>query len=155
MVVGSNMDGVELYEPSNGAWYATGKLGTPRSMNPTTSLADGRVLVAGGYSVKALPSSPLLGTAELYDPTTQVWSSTGDLTEAGYNHTATLLPDGRVLVVGGGTTTGFSHTTELFDTVTRTWAATGGLFSFRYGTTAPVLKKGRVRRAVGDQQNAR
>lgn len=155
MVVGSNMDGVELYEPSNGAWYATGKLDMPRSMNPTTSLADGRVLIAGGYSVKALPSSPLLGTAELYDPTTQVWSFTGDLTEARYNHTATLLPDGRVLVVGGGTNTGFSHTAELFDPVTRTWAPTGSLFSFRYGHTATLLTNGRVLVAGGYTNAAR
>src|SRR3546814_17344433 len=63
--------------------------------------------------------------------------------------------DGRVLVVGGGTNTGFSHTTELFDPVTRTWATTGGLFSFRYGHTATLLTTGRVLVAGGSKNAPR
>ena len=56
---------------------------------------DGRVLVTGGSDGAPLAS------AEVYDPTAGVngeWSATGNLTRSRLDHTATLLPDGRVLV---------------------------------------------------------
>jgi hypothetical protein len=59
-------------------------------------LADGRVLVAGGFNGVTLAS------AEVYTPATGLWSVTGTMTSIRYVHTANLLPDGRVLVAAGG-----------------------------------------------------
>lgn len=59
-----------------------------------TLLSDGRVLVAGGDSMTA-PAS-----AELYDPVSRSWTTTGGMTQARSGHTATLLRDGRVFVAG-------------------------------------------------------
>jgi hypothetical protein len=54
------------------------------------------VLVVGGAG-----ASGVLSSAEVYDPAIGVWSGTGSLNQARRSHTATLLNDGKVLVVGG------------------------------------------------------
>src|SRR5262249_12374405 len=57
---------------------------------------NGKVLVAGGINF-----SNTLSSAELYDPATGLWTATGSMTTVRVGHTATLLPNGKVLVAGG------------------------------------------------------
>jgi hypothetical protein len=71
-------------------------MSTARSNHTATLLADGRVLVAGGYN------GAYLSSAELYDPATDSWSAAAPMSTAREYHTATLLPGGQVLVAGGG-----------------------------------------------------
>ena len=112
---------VSEFWAGEGSWSLTGALGTPRSAHTTTLLQDGRVLVAGGR-VSAGGGVPL-ASAELYDPVTETWRSTGPLAAARWSHTATLLPDGRVLVAGGySATTTLLSSAELFDPATGTWS---------------------------------
>ena len=59
-------------------------------------LANGKVLVAGGFN-----ASSYLTSAELYDPASGTWTTTGSLNTARGWHTATLLPNGKVLVAAG------------------------------------------------------
>ena len=70
-----------------------------------------------------------------YDPVTQVWSPTGALTVGRFGHTANLLPDGKVLVVGGFVASGKANSAEVYDPATGTWAPTGSLF---YDRTADM-----------------
>lgn len=91
-----------LFDPVSGSWSPTGLLGEGRRLHSVTLLRGGRVLVAGGVSgALSHPSRPL-ATAEVYDPETGAWTRTGSMGEARYGHSADLLPDGRVLVAGGG-----------------------------------------------------
>jgi hypothetical protein len=59
-------------------------------------------------------------------------------------HTATLLPDGRVLVVGGGNGTGPTASEELWDPATATFSRAGSLAGARMMHTATLLPDGRV-----------
>ncbi len=81
-------------------------------------------------------------------PTGAGWSATGNLSAARYRHTATVLPNGRVLVAGGlgPYMTGLSSA-ELYDPTTRTWTETGSLIGMEYAydvPTATLLSDGRV-----------
>src|SRR5690348_7076472 len=77
---------------TSGQWNFTGSLLAPRNGHTATLLADGEVLVAGGYDRAALAG------AELYDPGLGTWTVTASLHTNRFSHTATLLTDGRVLV---------------------------------------------------------
>jgi hypothetical protein len=76
------------------------------------------------------------------------WSSASSMSTGRYYHTATLLNDGRVLVVGGYVgSTGFGHslqTADIYDPATNTWSATGSMGTVRWGHTATLLADGRV-----------
>ena len=92
------------------SWTATGSMITPRYGHTAVSLADGRVLVAGGYTNR----NDILASAELYDPATGSWTATGSMVSHAGSFTATLLRDGRVLVTGNGYE-GVSASAELYD----------------------------------------
>ena len=72
-----------------------------RSSETATLLHDGRVLIAGGYNCAPAGADGTWASAELYDPATGTFSLTGSMAAPRQQHTATLLTDGRVLVVGG------------------------------------------------------
>src|SRR5262245_13655301 len=91
--------GMVVVQPSagqDGTWTITGSLHTARLFHTATVLSDGKVLVAAGTDSDFF----VLGSAELYDPASGTWTTTGSLTARAF-HTATLLPDGKVLVAGG------------------------------------------------------
>ena len=89
-----------VYDPASGTWTATGNMNTARLAQAATLLPDGRALVSGGRSDGG-PGSATYASVELYDLDTRLWTPIADMTASRSGHTATLLPDGRVLVVGG------------------------------------------------------
>ena len=139
----------ELYDPAVGTWSDTGSLNTAREFHTATLLPNGKVLVAGGLGDTGF--SGILSSAELYDPSSGTWSGTGSLTTAREFQTATLLPNGKVLVAGGAIDfdRNSSASAELYDPASESWTATGSLNTARYSNTTTLLPNGRVLVAGG------
>jgi hypothetical protein len=78
------------------------------------------------------------------------WSTLASLITARYNHTATLLLSGKVLVTGGASTTGVLASAELYDPLTNTWTGAGTLAAARQNHTATLLNSGKVLIAGGN-----
>ena len=138
----------ELYDPSTGSWTATGSMTAPRIHHTATLLPDGKVLVAGGYWVSDAERVGL-ASVELYDPSTGSWTATGSMDTPRFLHTATLLPDGRVLVAGGDSGSVTLASAELYDPSTGSWAATGSMHEGRAAHAAVLMSDGRVLVAGG------
>ena len=113
----------DLFDPNTGTFRPAGLLTSARYGHAAALLPDGHVLVVGG-SATADPTSAL-ATAELYDPGTGTFRPTGSMTTARGLHTATLLPEGRVLVVGGHDGSQAVASTEIHYPDTGTFGPTG------------------------------
>ncbi|EPH41321.1 kelch repeat-containing protein [Streptomyces aurantiacus] len=139
----------ELYDPATRAWTASGSMAGPRAGHSAALLSDGKVLVAGGTTVRSAQTTKALRTAEVYDPATGTWSAAGDMTEARTGHTAVPLSGGAVLVCGGTAPVGTAAEPalafcELYDTTTKKWTPTGSLRAARSHHQATPLSGTKV-----------
>ena len=141
----------ELYNPATGTWTNTSSLNEPREFHTATLLPNGKVLVAGG--VKFTAYGPFVVPSRLYNPTNDTWSYAGVSDGGRYYHTATLLANGKVLIVGGIVMTSFGlllgKSAVLYNPVTDTSVFTGSLSTERTYHTATVLPNGKVLVAGG------
>lgn len=167
----------ELFDPVRGTWRLTTAGGALTQMaryrmEHTATLLDppachapagpparypcGQVLVTGGFGIPGEADGR--AGAELYDPAAGTWTAlAGQLGEGRALHTATLLPNGRVLVAGGSSSSSaFVAGAEVFDPQRSTWAAAPPMGVGRVFHTATLLRTrcgtncGRVLVAGGD-----
>jgi len=139
------LSSAELFDPATGSWAPAGSLATGvRYAHTATLLLNGQVLVVGGYGA----GTSTLATAELYTPSTititgftsGTWTQTGSLAIARTIHTATLLPNGKVLVMGGLDAFGNAlSSTELYDPGTGLWTTTSSLVTARDNFTSTLI----------------
>lgn len=149
---GSPLDTAELYNPATGAWTMTGSLTKAREGHTATLLPNGKVLVVGGVDFVTIYGEGYMASVELYDPEGGTWAATGSLVTPRAGHTATLLPNGKVLVAGGINLDGFLTTAELYDPQSEIWTVTGNLDTARGYHTATLLSDGEVLVVAGFNQ---
>jgi hypothetical protein len=142
----------ELYNPSTGVFCPTGNMNAVRQDASATLLDNGKVLIAGGDGVGVGFVSEL-SSAELYNPATGIFTSTGSMSTARELHSATRLADGRVLVAGGRTGTRNNETefasAEIYNLATGTFTSAGNMSTARVFHTAILLNNGLVLVAGG------
>jgi hypothetical protein len=149
----------EVFDPASGLFSATGSLVQARAHHTVTLLPNGKVLVLGGTQIAApvgggAASAPVsLDSAEIYDPSKGSFHTAGKLLIARDSHSATLLPDGTVLVAGG-----YSHgfdgdaqpewntmfVAELFDPASSVSTTAASLAGDRAEHVATMLNNGEV-----------
>lgn len=125
------------------------KMTTKRATHTATLLPDGKVLIAGGFREEGTFEIPI-ASAEIYDPQTNTFTQTGKMNEARSGHTATLLPNGLVLIAGGWGVNGRTSTTELYDPQAGKFHYAASMASQRASMTATLLKNGLLLIAGGD-----
>jgi hypothetical protein len=146
-----------IYDPKTESWSKSGLLGIARTAAAGAVLRDGRVLVMGGYFVNGAssttpgnvrlaafhpdfadvdipPFASALATAEIFDPSSGTWSSTGPMVYARSDADAVTMADGRVLVFGSNSPgngvevdDNAQRTAEIFDPATGKFTLTGPL----------------------------
>ena len=140
----------QVFDPLTGTFAL---IATPlhfHSSHAATLLKDGRVLVTGGGGQGG--KRPFSVFAELYDPATNTWTDTGEMGQARFAHTSTLLNDGRVLVTGGQL--GFSApmvSSEIWNPATGTWSPTANMIFPRSDHDVTLLPDGRLLAIGGDE----
>lgn len=132
---------------SQPGWTAASSMTYTRARHTATLLPDGNVLVTGGTTGA---STAAISTSETYYPASKRWVSTAQtMNIPRQNHTATLLPDGNVLVAGGSSTGTYTNTAEIYIATAAVWRSVGDMPSGRSQHTATLLKNGKVLVAGG------
>jgi hypothetical protein len=138
----------EIYDPETGLFSRTDNMTTARESHTATLLKDGRVLITGGHKGRRTDII-IYSSAELYDLSIGRFLPAGNMSVRRHKHDATLLSDGRVLVVGGSDERdrdGAYVSAEIYDPSTGRFSAAANMNVRRYkhrGTTV-LLPTGEV-----------
>ncbi len=129
----------------------TRMMSTPRAVHRATVLEDGTVLFTGGCTLPGCGGFERARASEIYDPPTSRFRSGPSMTAPRAGHSATLLADGRVLLIGGYPGEGLPavSSAEVFDPAEGSFRSVGRLSVGRADHTASLLPDGRVLVAGG------
>ena len=120
-----------------------------RAAHTATPLPDGRVLIAGGCTLDSCEMGDDGASAELYDPREGSFVRTARMGAQRVSHTATSLPNGKVLLAGGWDSDGVLASAELYDPATEAFSPTGTMTAHRAAHTATLMPDGKVLIAGG------
>ena len=129
-----------VFDPVASAFSPIVALEKTRKNHSATLLKDGRVLIVGG--TRGGIDNELTGRNLIYEPSSNAFAEAGDLQVDRWGHTTVLLPDGRVLIVGGHTGSEHANLAEMYDPDTNTFWPAGT--SAIWPAAALLLPSGRV-----------
>jgi len=158
--------GAALYDPTTNSWTAAAAPHSPSHHGQTaTLLPTGNVLLLGGWKSETVFESgrgvearySVSGSAEEFEPATNTWRSAAPMGQVRADQTATLLPNGTILVTGGLAEIsqgGIGHSralasAEIYDPTTNTWRTVASMYLPRGQQTATLLPDGDVLVAGG------
>jgi hypothetical protein len=101
IVGGDTTQAAEIFDPATGTFSPTGSMSIARGALSATVLPSGQALVAGGVITLPDGGPGTTNVVEIYDPVSGAFSPAAFMIQARQQHTATLLPNGQVLVTGG------------------------------------------------------
>jgi N-acetylneuraminic acid mutarotase len=148
---GELLSSVEIFDPAASKWTTVAPLSVPRLGHTLTLLTNGTVLATGGTSAETAAGAGGGQTirpdasAEIYDVQSNRWTTTsGGMSTPRFEHTATALDDGRVLIVGGqgppiSGIAGPLASTEIYDPAVDSFRKSNDLSEARYNHAALKL----------------
>lgn len=145
VTMGDTLSLTEIYDPVENSWSTASELNRARLGHRATLLPDGRVLVTGGTTVE---EGDLLGpetTAEIYDPISNEWTLIATELVPRKDHSAVLVPGGKVILIGGGDPIGTGVLpVESYDIENDQWAVISYLPEGRNLLTVTPLRDGSI-----------
>jgi hypothetical protein len=143
----------EIYDPATGTFSPTGDMSVARESHTITKLQDGRVLITGGHRGRHA-AIVIYDSAEIYDPSTGRFTTTGRMNVPRHKHDAVLLADGRVLITGGSDESddqGAYTSAEIYDPASGAFSMVSSMPTIRYKHigTSLLLENGQVLIAGG------
>ncbi len=141
----------EVFDPNLGEWMRTASMARKTFANTATVLFDGTVLFTGGFGMSRTKGGITPGS-EVFDPKSNEWRKAPDTVHGRMGHTSTLLPDGRVITIGGSTAEGPANTAEYMEPETWLWSEITPMSVERSQHTATLLTDGRILVAGGSTQ---
>ncbi len=156
LATGAPLASAEIYDPATDSWAPTAPMSVPRLGHSLTPLDDGRVLAAGGSALESDGAAGggqtirTVATSEISDPEAGTWSAAAEMGTPRFEHTATLLGDGRVFMVGGlGPTEGAEQelplrSTEFYDPAADAFVSSTDLTEGRANHAAALLNDNAV-----------
>ena len=141
---GDGNNTAELYDPVTRSFtLLASRMVSPRGGHAAVLLPNGKVLLAGGFN---RGTGTLVSDAELFDPFTRTFSAvTGRMVLVSQSMTATLLPNGKVLLAGGSDHLASVNTAQTYDPATQTFSPVANTMTARRGGhSAAMLPNGKV-----------
>lgn len=136
----------ELFDPITEVWKMTDSIPTYRYFGQTvTELLDGRIMVAGGYYVDTTSwDFVILNKVDIYNLVTETWIEATPMSLERYEHTATLLNDGRVLIAGGETDNFTTDQCDIYEPTLNMWSIVAPMNEKRSSHASKLLLDGTV-----------
>ena len=148
---GEGLASSEIFDPNSNEWMRTSSMVRKTFANTATVLLDGSVLFTGGFGMSRSKGGITPGS-EVFDPKTNEWRKAPDTLHGRMGHTNTLLPDGRVITIGGSTASGPVNSGEYMEPETWLWSEITPMSVERSQHTATLLNDGRILVAGGSIQ---